>query len=151
MTFNSLSLQLEMYFVAELYWSREDVLWCIGNIFSLQLLAPHFQNTCSPLTFTHGLITTLWKSLWLSSVFVYCYGEFESLVKLMADLSLRNENCENLHYYKHVSDESHITIVRFYPALLALLVSYVEMIIFDDSGRLVQVWHCGLLKRFSQI
>jgi len=26
-------------------------------------------------------------------------GKFESLVKLMADLSLRNENWENLHYY----------------------------------------------------
>jgi len=38
---------------------------------SLWLLALHFYNIYSLLTFTHGPITTLWKSLWLSTVFAF--------------------------------------------------------------------------------
>jgi len=55
---------------------------------SLWLLAPHFQNICSPLTFSLSPIATLWKSSCWPSVFPFswwqiwesfqAYGRFES-------------------------------------------------------------------------
>ena len=73
---------------------------------SLWLLAPHFQNICSPLTFTHyDCLVCLHFS----------DGELESLNKLMVDLSLWNENERIfIYFFKHMCDECHMTIMRFH-------------------------------------
>jgi len=69
----------------------------------------------------------------------------------MVDLSPGNESWENLDYYQtHEWWEPH-NYREVLPALLALLVSYVEMAVFDDLGRLTQVWHCGLSKGFKNL
>jgi len=78
-------------------------------------------------------------------------GEFEILVKVMVDLSLRNENGENLHYYSpHEWWEPH-NYSEVLPTLLALLVSYFEMTVFDDLGEIDSSLTLWSIKSISKI
>jgi len=59
---------------------------------SLWLLAPYFQNICSPLTFTHSPLHLYENPHDCLVCLHFSDGGFENLVKLVVDLSLRNEN-----------------------------------------------------------
>ena len=104
---------------------------------SLWLLTPHFQNICSPFTITHTPLQP-YESFHDCLVCLHFNdGEFENLVKLMIDLSLKNKNWGNhyicIHFQTHEWWMPH-NYSEVLPALLALLVSYDWMIVFDDLG-----------------
>ena len=104
---------------------------------SLWLLAPHFQNICSPLIFTHGPITTLWRSSWLSSVFAFqwwrmwescqAYGRFES-----KEWELREPLY--MHTFSNTWVMSRHNYSEVLLTLLASLASYVEWLYLTIWG-----------------
>ena len=84
---------------------------------SLCLLVPHFQNVCSPLTFTLSPVTSIWKSSWLFSVFaVWWWRIWESYQAYGRFVSKEWDSRKPSYLYidKHMSAECHITIVRFH-------------------------------------